>query len=120
MGSRIKKYRMKAIPSAFSEKGGFSAQFIGDGYSVDARTEILPAVIRASGVQVGEGTAWELVTAFLKACAQRAANTGETVNVGSLLTFGLAIKGANLTDGELAELGLRRAETQTMKLTAAA
>ena len=93
MGSRIKKYRMKAIPSAFSEKGGFSAQFIGDGYSVDARTEILPAVIRASGVQVGEGTAWELVTAFLKACAQRAANTGETVNVGSLVTFGLAIKG---------------------------
>ena len=32
----------------------------------------------------------------------------------------LAIKGANLTDEELAELGLRRAETQTMKLTAAA
>ena len=93
MGTRIKKYRMKAIPSAFSEKGGFSAQFIGDGYSVDARTEILPSVITASGVQVGEGTAWELVTAFLKACAQRAANTGETVNVGSLVTFGLAIKG---------------------------
>ena len=93
MGSRVKKYRMKAIPSAFSEKGGFSAQFIGDGYSVDARTEILPAVISASGVQVGEGTAWELVTAFLKACAQRAANTGETVSVGSLVTFGLAIKG---------------------------
>ena len=93
MGNRIKKYRMKVIPSAFSEKGGFSAQFIGDGYSVDARTEILPSVITASGVQVGEGTAWELVTAFLKACAQRAANTGETVNVGSLVTFGLAIKG---------------------------
>ena len=53
MGTRIKKYRMKAIPSAFSEKGGFSAQFIGDGYSVDARTEILPSVITASGVQVG-------------------------------------------------------------------
>ena len=55
--------------------------------------EILPSVITASGVQVGEGTAWELVTAFLKACAQRAADTGETVNVGSLVTFGLAIKG---------------------------
>ena len=93
MGSRVKKYRMKAIPSAFSEKGGFNAQFIGDGYSVDARTEILPAVITASGVQVGEGTAWDLVTSFLKACAQRAANTGETVTVGSMLTFGLAIKG---------------------------
>ena len=93
MGSRVKKYRMKPIPSAFSEKGGFNAQFIGDGYSVDARTEILPAVITANGVQVGEGTAWDLVTAFLKACAQRAANTGETVTVGSLLTFGLAIRG---------------------------
>ena len=93
MGNRVKKYRMKAIPSAFSEKGGFNAQFIGDGYSVDARTEILPAVIVANGVQVGEGTAWDLVNAFLKACAQRAANTGETVNVGSLLSFGLAIKG---------------------------
>ena len=93
MGSRVKKYRMKAIPSTFSEKGGFNAQFIGDGYSVDARTEILPAVITASGVQVGEGTAWDLVTSFLKACAQRAANTGETVTVGSMLTFGLAIKG---------------------------
>ena len=93
MGTRIKKYRMKAIPSAFSEKGGFNAQFVGDGYTVDARTDILPSVITASGVQVGEGTAWELVTAFLKACAQRAANTGETVNVGSLVTFGLAIKG---------------------------
>ena len=32
----------------------------------------------------------------------------------------LAIKGANLTDEELAEIGLRRAETQTMKFTAAA
>ena len=93
MGNRMKKYRMKAIPAKFSEKGGFSAQFVSDGYSVDARTEILPAVITANGVQVGEGTAWDLVTAFLKACAQRTANTGETVNVGSLLSFGLAIKG---------------------------
>ena len=32
----------------------------------------------------------------------------------------LAIKGANLTDAQLAELGLRRAETQSMKFTAAA
>jgi hypothetical protein len=31
MGSRVKKYRMKAIPSTFSEKGGFNAQFIDDG-----------------------------------------------------------------------------------------
>ena len=84
---------MKPIPSAFSEKGGFSAQFVSDGYSVDAKSEILPAVITATGVQVGEGTAWDLVVSFLKACAQRAANTGETVNVGSLMSFGLAIKG---------------------------
>jgi len=93
MGSRVKKYRMKPIPAAFSEKGGFSAQFVSDGYSVDAKSEILPAVITATGVQVGEGTAWDLVVSFLKACAQRAANTGETVNVGSLMSFGLAIKG---------------------------
>ena len=93
MGSRVKKYRMKPISSAFSEKGGFSAQFVSDGYSVDARSEILPAVITATGVQVGEGTAWDLVVSFLRACAQRAANTGETVNVGSLMSFGLAIKG---------------------------
>ena len=32
----------------------------------------------------------------------------------------LAIKGANLTDAQLAEIGLRRAETQSMKFTAAA
>ena len=32
----------------------------------------------------------------------------------------LAIRGANLTDEELAEIGLRRAATQTMKLVAAA
>ena len=93
MGNRVKKYRMKSIPAKFSEKGGFSAQFVSDGYSVDARTEILPAVISANGVQVGEGTAWDLVTSFLKSCVQRTANTGETVNVGSLLSFGLAIKG---------------------------
>ena len=31
----------------------------------------------------------------------------------------LALKGANLSDEELAELGLRRAETQTMRLVAA-
>ena len=93
MGSRVKKYRMKPIPAAFSEKGGFNAQFIGDGYSVDARTEILPDVIRANGIQVGDGAAWDLLTAFLKACAKRVANTGETVNIGSLLSFGLSIKG---------------------------
>ena len=50
MGSRVKKYRMKPIPSAFSEKGGFNAQFVGDGYSIDARTEILHDVLRANAI----------------------------------------------------------------------
>jgi len=91
--SRQKKYKMKAIPSAISEKGGFTAQFVGDGYSVDARKEILPGIIKANGVQVGEGVAWDLIQAFLKNCAARAAATGETVTVGSLISFGLAIRG---------------------------
>ena len=91
--SRNKKYKMKAISSSFSEKGGYSAQFVSDGYSVDARAEILPGIIRSNGIQVGEGTAWELIESFLMACAQRAASTGETVTVGSLITFGLAIRG---------------------------
>ena len=84
---------MKAIPSAISEKGGFTAQFIGDGYSVDARKEILPDTIKENGVQVGEGVAWDLIQSFLKNCAAHAAATGETVTVGSLISFGLAIRG---------------------------
>ena len=91
--SRNKKYKMKAISSSFSEKGGYSAQFVSDGYSVDARAEILPGIIRSNGIQVGEGAAWELIESFLKECAKRAASTGETVTVGSLITFGLAIRG---------------------------
>ena len=91
--SRVKKYRMKPIPSAFSEKGGFNAQFVGDGFSIDARNEILPSVIRDIGLQIGEGAAWDLVSRFLMACSLHAATTGETVTVGSLLSFGLAIKG---------------------------
>ena len=75
--SRQKKYKMKAIPSAISEKGGFTAQFIGDGYSVDARKEILPNTIKENGVQVGEGVAWNLIQSFLKNCAAHAAATGE-------------------------------------------
>ena len=71
--SRHKKYKMKAIPYAISEKGGFTAQFVSDGYSVDARKEILPGIIKANGVQVGEGVAWNLIQAFLKECATSAA-----------------------------------------------
>lgn len=91
--NRIKKYKQRPIPAAFSEKGGFSAHFISDGYTVDAEKEILPEVIRANGIQVSPGVAWDLVNEFLKACAQRSASTGETVTVGSLLTFSLGIKG---------------------------
>jgi hypothetical protein len=44
-------------------------------------------------VQIGEGAAWDLINRFLTMCSNRAATTGETVTVGSLLSFGLAIKG---------------------------
>ena len=64
---------MKAISSAFSEKGGYSAQFVSDGYTIDARKEILPDTIKENGVQVGEGVAWDLIQSFLKNCAARAA-----------------------------------------------
>ena len=76
--SRQKRYKMKAISSAISEKGGFTAQFIGDGYSVDARKEILPNTIKENGVQVGEGVAWNLIQSFLKNCTARAASTLHT------------------------------------------
>ena len=91
--SRQKKYKMTAISSKFSEKGGYRAQFVAEGYSIDARKEILPGAIRETGIQVGEGAAWDLIQRFLKDCSNRAATTGETVTVGSLLSFGLAIKG---------------------------
>ena len=63
--SRQKKYKIKAISAAISEKGGYSAQFVSDGYSIDARKEILPGVIKANGIQVGEGVAWDLIESFL-------------------------------------------------------
>ena len=90
---RVKKYVQSAIPTAISEKGGFTARFIGDGFSVDARTEILPKVIKEQGLQIGEEPGWALVYSFLKECANHAASTGETVNVDSLMTFGLSIRG---------------------------
>ena len=84
--SRHRKYKMKAIPSKISEKGGYNAQFVSDGYSIDAQKEILPGTIKATGVQLGEGAAWDLIQRFLKDCSNRAATTGETVTVGSCLT----------------------------------
>ena len=90
---RIKKYKMLPISKKFSEKGGFSAQFNGDGYSIDAVKDILPRIIAETGVKVGNGAAWDLVSSFIKACARHTSETGETVTVGSLLTFGLSIRG---------------------------
>ena len=90
--SRYKKYKMTAISSKFSEKGGYRAQFVADGYSIDARRDILPAAIKETGVQIGEGAAWDLINRFLTMCSNRAATTGETVTVGSLLSFYLAIR----------------------------
>ena len=90
---RVKKYVQSAIPAAITEKGGFSARFISDGFSVDARTEILPQVIKEQGLQIGEEPGWALIYSFLKACANHSATTGETVNIDSLMTFGLSIRG---------------------------
>ncbi len=90
---RIKKYRMTPISKKFSEKGGFTAQFVGDGYSVDAEKEILPRIIEATGIRIGNGAAWDLINSFVKACAKHTSETGETVTVGGLMTFGLAIRG---------------------------
>ena len=90
---RIKKYVQAAIPPKFSEKGGFSARFMSDGFSVDAKTEILPQVIEKEGLQIGIEPGWALVRGFVKGCADHVARTGETVNVDGLMTFGLAIRG---------------------------
>ena len=73
---RNKKYTMRAISPKFSEKGGFTAQFTGDGYSIDAFDEILPDVIERNGIKVSEGVAKDLISKFLQACANKTAATG--------------------------------------------
>ena len=93
MTKRNKKYSMRAISSKFSEKGGFTAQFEGDGYSVDAFAEILPDVIDQNGIKVSQGVAKDLIAKFLQACAQKTAATGESVTVEGLLIFNLSIRG---------------------------
>ena len=84
---------MNPIPSKFSEKGGYSARFVGDGYSIDACKEILPGVIKDTGILIGEGAAWDLFKTFLQRCVLRVAETGETVTLGSLLSIGMTIQG---------------------------
>ena len=91
--SRFKKYTMTPISSKFSEKGGYSARFVGDGYTVDARKEILPGVIKDTGILIGEGAAWDFFRTFLQRCVLRVADTGETVTLDSLLSIGLSIQG---------------------------
>ena len=91
--SRQRKYTMNPIPSKFSEKGGYSARFVGDGYSIDACKEILPGVIKDTGILIGEGAAWDLFKTFLQRCVLRVAETGETVTLGSLLSIGMTIQG---------------------------
>ena len=90
---RVKKYVQSAIPPKFSEKGGFSARFVSDGFTVDAKSEILPGVIEKEGLQIGIEPAWALVRGFIKGCGNHVATTGETVTVDGLMTFGLAIRG---------------------------
>ena len=34
MSRQKKKYKMKAISSAISDKGGYSTQFVSDGYTI--------------------------------------------------------------------------------------
>ena len=90
---RVKKYVQNPIPAGFSEKGGFSARFVSDGFSVDAKEELLPQVIKEEGIQIGLESAWGLICAFFKKCANHTATTGETVNIGTLGTIYLAIRG---------------------------
>lgn len=91
--TRSKKYTMRAIPSKFSEKGGFAAHFEADGYTVDAFKEILPGVISENGLKLSDGTAADLIRKFLQKCVLHTAVTGENVSVESLLKFALSIRG---------------------------
>ena len=77
---RSKPYRMIAISPALSAKGGYTASFVSDGYSVDAKSVLLPQVLNEGGMKVSPGVAWDIVNGFLMKCASHVATTGETVN----------------------------------------
>ena len=94
MSTRKKKYAMYPIAPEFSEVGGFMARFVSDGYTVDAGTEILPDVLDAGGWKISLGSAQDLVESYLKACANRTATTGETVNLANIMTTMLSIRGS--------------------------
>ena len=69
--SRQKKYKMKAIPSAISEKGGYTAQFVGDGYSMDASFTFDPSagatvtLVFEDGAELAHSAA-KLITLFTR------------------------------------------------------
>ena len=91
-GQKTKKYRMQGVPAALSEKGGYTASFVSDGYTVDGRATILPVVLHDGGMKVSEGVAWDIVHGYTTACLNHTATTGETVDMGDAMAM-LSIRG---------------------------
>ncbi len=91
--ARIKKYKMNPIDKKFSEKGGFTAQFVSDGNSVDGETEILPGVITDGGFKIAPEIAQRLIDKYFAACLNYGARTGENVKVGASGFVLMSIKG---------------------------
>ena len=91
---RIKHYLMKPIPEGMGGAGRFSAYFVGNDYSVDAFSEILPDVIKEEGLKISPGVGQQLVTSFLKKSVKHTAETGETVSIPNVGTVMLGIKGS--------------------------
>lgn len=94
MSNRKKKYMMYPISPEISEVGGYMARFVSDGYTVDANKEILPGVLDAGGWKISLGSAQDLVSSYLKTCANHTATTGETVNIANIMTTLLSIRGS--------------------------
>ena len=92
LSKKIKKYKMRGISPLLSEKGGYTAVFLSDGYILDGKAEILPKVLKDGGMKVSPGVAWDIIHNYLTECAQHTASTGETVNAGDLLVT-LSIRG---------------------------
>ena len=93
MASRkVKKYRMTEISKQVSEKGGFTAAFLSDGYTVDGLADILPGVLRDGGMKVSEGVARDIIHGYNVACLNHTATTGEPVDMGDTMSL-LSIRG---------------------------
>lgn len=91
--ARIKKYKMNPISKEFSEKGGFSAQFLSDGNSVDGESEILPGVIADGGYKISAAIAQKLFDEYFAKCLSYGARTGENVKIGSSGYVLMSIRG---------------------------